>query len=349
MAVGYRAVQWNSAKRWIDLGLVLFVFVAVGGYIVATGMTHPRIPGGPLIYRGTAIAAFALLSINLAIGPLARMDRRFAPLLYNRRHLGVVMFSLASVHALLTTMQFHAFGDANPLVSIFAAYRMEYDPFAQQTGNISRFPFEPLGAIALGILFLMAATSHDFWLRNLGAGWWKRLHLLVLVAYGLVVLHVALGVLQSERSPVFAGLLLATSTTVFGLHAAASWRERRADRDTAAEDGHEWIAACAMSDLEEGRAHTVTVDGQRRAVWLHDGDVHATGSVCRHQGGPLAEGRIIDGCITCPWHGWQYRPEDGQSPPPFDERIPTYPTRIEDGQVYIAKDAAAPGEEASHG
>ena len=81
MAVGYRAVQWNSAKRWIDLGLILFVFVAIGGYIVATGMTHPRIPGGPLIYRGTAIAAFALLSINLAIGPLARMDRRFAPLL----------------------------------------------------------------------------------------------------------------------------------------------------------------------------------------------------------------------------------------------------------------------------
>ena len=31
----------------------------------------------------------------LSIGPLARLDRRFLPLLYNRRHLGVTMFVLA--------------------------------------------------------------------------------------------------------------------------------------------------------------------------------------------------------------------------------------------------------------
>ena len=27
--------------------------------------------------------------------------------------------------------------------------------------------------------------------------------------------------------------------------------------------------------------------------------------------GPLGEGKIVDGCITCPWHGFQYRPQDG--------------------------------------
>ncbi len=29
-------------------------------------------------------------------------------------------------------------------------------------------------------------------------------------------------------------------------------------------------------------------------------------NVCQHQNGPLGEGEIIDGCITCPWHGFQY-------------------------------------------
>jgi nitrite reductase/ring-hydroxylating ferredoxin subunit len=30
------------------------------------------------------------------------------------------------------------------------------------------------------------------------------------------------------------------------------------------------------------------------------------------QNGPLGEGRIVDGCITCPWHGYQYRPDTGR-------------------------------------
>jgi hypothetical protein len=51
------------------------------------------------------------------------------------------------------------------------------------------------------ILSLMAATSHDFWLRNLTPPVWKTLHMLVYVAYALLVAHVTLGLLQSETSP----------------------------------------------------------------------------------------------------------------------------------------------------
>ena len=58
-------------------------------------------------------------------------------------------------------------------------------------------------AVLLGylvILFVMAATSHDFWLANLTAPVWKALHMLVYVAYALLVGHVALGSLRPERS-----------------------------------------------------------------------------------------------------------------------------------------------------
>jgi nitrite reductase/ring-hydroxylating ferredoxin subunit/uncharacterized membrane protein len=32
---------------------------------------------------------------------------------------------------------------------------------------------------------------------------------------------------------------------------------------------------------------------------------------CSHQSGPLHEGEISDGCVTCPWHGSRFRLEDG--------------------------------------
>ena len=51
--------------------------------------------------------------------------------------------------------------------------------------------------------------------------------------------------------------------------------------------------------------------------------------------GPIGEGKIVDGCITCPWHGFQYDPVTGCSPPPFTERIETYDVLLQDGFVWV--------------
>ena len=62
---------------------------------------------------------------------------------------------------------------------------------------------------------------------------------------------------------------------------------------------------------------------------FRDGDeIGALTNLCAHQNGPLGEGRIIDGCVTCPWHGYQYRLADGCAPPPFTEKLVTYRVRI---------------------
>jgi len=65
--------------------------------------------------------------------------------------------------------------------------------------------------------------------------------------------------------------------------------------------------------------------------------------VCRHQNGPLGEGRIVGGCITCPWHGYQYAPDTGASPPPFTDKVATFQTRIVDGVVLVHPSPHAPG------
>ena len=76
-------------------------------------------------------------------------------------------------------------------------------------------------------------------------------------------------------------------------------------------------------------ARIVTAPGGERIAVFRDGDqIGALTNLCAHQNGPIGEGRIIDGCVTCPWHGYQYRLADGCAPPPFTEKLATYRVRI---------------------
>ena len=330
MSHGYRVVQWTPFKKAYDLMLT----VGVLGFLVAYAGTTAWLQGAAdaltppqLLIRTFGAGAFVLLTLVLAIGPLARLSPRFLPLLYNRRHLGVTCFLLAFVHALLVLVWFHGFGEINPFVSLLVS-NPRYDA-------IQGFPFESLGLLALLILFVMAATSHDFWNANLGPGVWKSIHMSVYGAYALLVGHVMLGAVQGEKSLAFAGVVAAAAVLLAALHIAAGRREAARDKPTAA-SAQGWLRVGPATSIEDGCARVVTPAlGERIAVFRTGQKIFAVSNVCRHQGGPLGEGRIVDGCITCPWHGFQYRPEDGCSPPPFNEKIATYRTRIDGGEVFV--------------
>jgi hypothetical protein len=57
----------------------------------------------------------------------------------------------------------------------------------------------------------------------------------------------------------------------------------------------------------------------------------------------MLRARLQPGCITCPWHGYQYLPENGRSPEPFQERIPTFRVRIVRGRVWVDPRPLPPG------
>ena len=331
MGLSYRAVGWNPQKVVYDRILAGAVLGYLGLFIGVGLWLFPDITIETLLLRATSTCAFLMLTVILSIGPLCRLDRRFLPLLYNRRHLGVSMFLVALMHGGLGLVQFHALGDINPFVSLLSSNT--------RFGSLSQFPFQQLGAAALLILFLMAATSHDFWLGLLGAPAWKALHMLVYLAWALIVLHVTLGVLQAETSPVYAALLLTGVVWIIGLHLVAGWRERRLDEPA----GTGWVDVGPLDMIAEGRARIVTLGDERVAVFRWDGQVAALGNACQHQNGPLGEGRIIDGCVTCPWHGYQYVPATGRSPPPFHEAVPTYPVKVEAGRVLVHSQARHDG------
>jgi len=327
MSEKYAAISWNRQKKiydaivWSGVAAYLLLFIGLGSFL------QPAATIETLLIRAFGTCALLLLHIVLIIGPLCRLSPRFLPLLYNRRHLGVTVFFAGAIHAALSIFQFHALGSLNPFVSVLAG-----NP---RFGSVADFPFQVLGLLALIILFLMAATSHDFWLNNLSAPVWKTLHTLVYVAYALLVGHVALGVLQAETSPVLTGFLGFGLTLVVGLHLVSAFRESGADKETASRE--EFVEACRVKEIPEKRACVRTIAGERVAIFKYDGKVSAVSNVCQHQNGPLGEGRVIDGCITCPWHGFQYLPETGASPPPFTEKVPTFNVKIEDGKVYVHK------------
>lgn len=333
----YQAVGWSPQKRKYDLLIVLCMVVYLCGFTGITVATQPHVTFETLLLRATGSLAFIMLSFILVIGPLARLSPRFLPVLYNRRHLGVATFLVALVHGAFATLQFHALGDVNPLASVLSSD-------GSFTGG-GAFPFQPLGVIGLGVLFLMAATSHDFWLANLTPRVWKGLHMAVYGAYAVLLAHVALGALQGEGKAYLWPVTGAVAATVFALHLYTGIAERR--RDQAGRDPtikslpipeqHVTHSPTGLraSKIPDGHGRVVMLGEERVAVFRNGTEISCISNVCRHQMGPLGEGRIIDGCITCPWHGFQYDPVTGCAPPPFDDRIETYDVAIHDGFVWV--------------
>ncbi len=335
MAVEYIPVAWNRQKKIYDrvmLGLMLLYLSVFAGLQL---VFHPTISIETLIIRATGTLAFLMLHIILSIGPLTRLNRRFLPLLYNRRHLGVTMFLIALIHGIFNIIQFHALGNTNPLVSVFIS-NAHYN-------SLVNFPFQSLGFFALLILFLMAATSHDFWLKNLSPRIWKALHMMVYVAYALILFHVMLGVIQLEQHPGWIGAMGVGMLVVTGLHVSAALIEKKREHHPKKlqEDG--FVEVCDVNDIQEHRAKVALVNGENIAIFKYEGKLSAVSNICRHQNGPLGEGKIVDGCITCPWHGYQYLPENGQSPPPFTEKLETYDVRLVGGKVWVNPSAYPEG------
>ena len=337
MSASYSAVGWNRQKKLYDLFIFGFCVLYLSTFIGITAIANPDYTFETALIRSTATLALLLLHVILSIGPLCRLNRKFLPLLYNRRHLGVTMFTVALIHGSFSIFQFHALGNVNPFMSLFTSNT--------QFGSLSQFPFQSLGFFALVILFLMAITSHDFWLHNLSPRVWKTLHMFVYLAYLLIILHVMLGAVQYETNPVFIVMLAIGSFSLILLHLIAGNREVNKDNIKYPLQKDGFVYVCEANEIEQNQAKIFCIEKERIAVYRFENKLYAIHNVCKHQGGPLGEGKIIDGCITCPWHGYQYLPGNGQSPPPFKEKVSTYDLRIEGAKLWLNPEPYAEGTE----
>ena len=136
-----------------------------------------------------------------------------------------------------------------------------------------------------------------------------------------------------------AGVLIASG--YLGGH--LSFAEGMGVNQTAFEDPPgDWSPALRSDDLPEGESRYAEVGGVGVMVARHGGTVYAISSRCSHRGGPLDEGELSDGCVTCPWHGSVFRLADGgveRGPAAYPQ--PSWPVRERDGVIELNAPAEA--------
>lgn len=133
------------------------------------------------------------------------------------------------------------------------------------------------------------------------------------------------------------GATAATAGAYLGGHLA--WRKgvnvSRHAWQGATED---WVDVAAEDDLPADGPLVVTVGDDPVLVVRQEGKLYAISDVCDHLGGPLHEGEIGDGCVTCPWHASVFRLDDGSVVHgPATGPQPTYQVLRKGGRLWLRR------------
>ena len=97
--------------------------------------------------------------------------------------------------------------------------------------------------------------------------------------------------------------------------------------------GFERIGRAADVPYLEGRS--ATVQGRRVAVFHTRSGFVALEGDCPHRGGPLADGLLADGCVTCPLHNWRFDLRSGEVVAGGAGRVAVYDLVERDGDLFL--------------
>jgi nitrite reductase (NADH) small subunit len=82
--------------------------------------------------------------------------------------------------------------------------------------------------------------------------------------------------------------------------------------------------------------------GRRFAVFAAGDELYVTDGACPHNGGPLAEGLVRDGVLTCPWHWYRYELATGKCRTAAEYQLRRYPVVLVGDAPHAVLPAAAP-------
>jgi nitrite reductase/ring-hydroxylating ferredoxin subunit/multimeric flavodoxin WrbA len=110
-----------------------------------------------------------------------------------------------------------------------------------------------------------------------------------------------------------------------------------------------WIDLGPVSALGAQPLSLVEVEGTRICVSAEGGVFGAIADTCIHRGGPLHAGRLVDGCVECPWHHWQYDRITGAARGK-PGGVARYDVEVRDGRLLasLAAPASTDAERAPH-
>ena len=97
----------------------------------------------------------------------------------------------------------------------------------------------------------------------------------------------------------------------------------------------EFRTIAEVSQVPAERGLTVHVGELEFALFNLDGVIHVLDGLCPHRGGPLGEGRVSDGLVACPLHGWEFDVRTGACPDNPERPARCIASRVVDGKVQI--------------
>ncbi len=95
-------------------------------------------------------------------------------------------------------------------------------------------------------------------------------------------------------------------------------------------------------DISSSEGSAFEVEGVKVAVFRKDGKLCALADACPHQGGPLSEGSVKDGKVTCPWHRWSFDLTTGECEAKPDQPATVIEVKEEDGEVFVKIEPPVP-------
>lgn len=99
----------------------------------------------------------------------------------------------------------------------------------------------------------------------------------------------------------------------------------------------DYVKVATVDDIQPNERVLIELDGIRIAIFNLDGTYYALEDTCTHDGGPLVEGEILDGCqIQCPRHGARFDIRTGAAlTMPAFEPTPTYEVQVDGEDIYM--------------
>jgi nitrite reductase/ring-hydroxylating ferredoxin subunit/uncharacterized membrane protein len=100
----------------------------------------------------------------------------------------------------------------------------------------------------------------------------------------------------------------------------------------------DWTAVLGADELPEGEARCAVAAGIPVLLVRTGGELRALSNRCVHRGGPLHEGEIRDGTVTCPWHASVFDLRDGaviRGPAAYPQ--PAWETRESGGRIEVRR------------
>lgn len=107
---------------------------------------------------------------------------------------------------------------------------------------------------------------------------------------------------------------------------------------------NDWIEIAKIDDIPRQGSRVVEIETPA----AHDGavdrialfrtasdDIYAMKDKCPHRGGPLSEGIVHGGLVTCPLHGFKVNLATGEAVLPDKGCARTYATKVEGEKVFL--------------